>query len=134
MVSNTDTTKAMVITTYQRYNHLKFKELHILLGDDLIQNVKVKIMLGVKIAPNLSWRTHINKSILYCQYYPYQVQTGQNSAANIWNDTICKIIYFSSLWLLLLCVWQCKSGKPFLKMDSEDEICSLLFHMSVQEA
>ncbi len=36
MVSNTDKTKAMIITTYQRYNHLNIKELSILLGEDFI--------------------------------------------------------------------------------------------------
>ncbi len=45
MVSNTDKTKAMIITTYQHHNHLNIKELRILLGEDLIQNVKVEKLL-----------------------------------------------------------------------------------------
>ncbi len=61
MVSNTDKTKAMIITTYQRYNHLNIKELSILLGENFIQNVKVEKLMGVKVDQNLSWRAHIDK-------------------------------------------------------------------------
>ncbi len=48
MISNTDKTKTMIITTYQWYNHHNIKQLSILLGDDLIQNVKVEKMLRMK--------------------------------------------------------------------------------------
>ncbi len=61
MVSNTDTIKAIIITSYQQYNHLNIKELSILLGEDFIQNVKVEKLLGVKVDQNLSWRAHIDK-------------------------------------------------------------------------
>ncbi len=54
MVSNTDKSKAMIITTYQRYNHLNIKDLSILLVEDFIQNVKVEKLLGVKVDQNLS--------------------------------------------------------------------------------
>ncbi len=39
MVLNTNKTKVIVITIYQWYNHLNIRELRILLGEDLIQNV-----------------------------------------------------------------------------------------------
>ncbi len=61
IVSNTDKTKAMIITIHQWYNHLNIKELRILLSEDLIQNVKVEKLLGVKVDQNLSWRAHIDK-------------------------------------------------------------------------
>ncbi len=61
MVSNTNKTKAMIITSYQRYNHFNIREHSILLGVDFIQNVKVEKLLGVKVDQNLSWRAHIDK-------------------------------------------------------------------------
>ncbi len=61
MVSNTDKTKAMIITTDQLYNHLNIKELSILLGEDFIQNIKVETLLGVKVDQNLLWIAHIDK-------------------------------------------------------------------------
>ncbi len=60
-VSNTDKTKAIIITTYQRYNHLNIKELSILLCEDFIQNAKVEKKLYVKVGQNLTWRAHIDK-------------------------------------------------------------------------
>ncbi len=48
MVLNTDNTKTMIITMYQRYNYLHIKEGSILLGNEFIQHVKVEEMLGVK--------------------------------------------------------------------------------------
>ncbi len=47
MVWNTDKTKAMLITTYEWYSHLNIKDFSILLGEDLIQNVKVEELPGL---------------------------------------------------------------------------------------
>ncbi len=60
MISNTDKTKAMIIISYQWYNDLNIKELSIFLGEDFIQNVKVKQLLSMKVDQNRSWRAYID--------------------------------------------------------------------------
>ncbi len=61
MVINTDKTKSMLITTYQRFNKLPVTELQIWVNDQELQNVKVEKLLGVCIDQNLSWKAHTDK-------------------------------------------------------------------------
>lgn len=61
MVPNTDKTKALLVTTYQRYHKLDVKQLNVFLDGKMIKNVKVEKLLGVKVDQNLSWRSHVDK-------------------------------------------------------------------------
>ena len=59
MVINTAKTKCMLITTKQRRNHLRNKQLAITLNDQELQQVKQHKVIGVVVDDNLQWREHV---------------------------------------------------------------------------
>jgi len=61
MAKNTEKTKSMLITTYQKYYKLPVKELTVTLGNLTLQKVKSEKLLGVTIDQTLSWKPHIDR-------------------------------------------------------------------------
>ena len=62
MVGNSDKTKAMLITTYQKEAKLPKKELTIFFQHMQLKNVNSEKLLGVKIDKYLTWKDHVNKT------------------------------------------------------------------------
>ena len=64
MMPNTDKTKCMLITTWQKRLHLSQNEdLCVSLNDLPLENVTSKQLLGVTMNHNLSWEDHINTTV-----------------------------------------------------------------------
>ncbi len=61
MAVNTDKTKAILITTYQRFHKLLMKQLQIYINDQELQNVRVEKLLGMNIDKNMSGKPHTDK-------------------------------------------------------------------------
>ena len=61
MAKNTEKTKAMLITTWQKLCHMDVKELEITIENVQLQNVTHDKLLGVVIDQHMSWKQHIAK-------------------------------------------------------------------------
>jgi hypothetical protein len=62
MAANTDKTKAMMITTYQKEAKLPKKELTVYYDNNKLENVNSEKLLGVKVDKYLTWKEHVNKT------------------------------------------------------------------------
>ncbi|CAB3989417.1 Hypothetical predicted protein [Paramuricea clavata] len=64
MMPNTDKTKCMLITSWQKRLHIPQNEdLCVSLNDIVLENVTSKPLLGVTMNHNLSWEDHINTTV-----------------------------------------------------------------------
>ncbi len=62
MVANTDKTKCMLITTFQKATRLLRTDLNIVLDNVTLDNLDSEELLGVIVDMYLTWKTHVDKT------------------------------------------------------------------------
>ncbi len=62
MVANTDMTKCMLITTFQKATRLPRTNLNIVLDNITLDNVDSEKLLGVIVDKYLTWKHHVDKT------------------------------------------------------------------------
>ncbi len=63
MVANTDKTKCMLITIFQKATRIPRTDLNIVLDNATLDNVDNEKLLGVIVDRYLTWKHHVDKTI-----------------------------------------------------------------------
>ncbi len=97
-------TKSMLITTYQKFDKLHIKQLHVFIRDHELEVVRVEKLLGVNIDQTLPWKSSTEKvyktvSVVLVKFRKIKPFLPVDARIKI-----CQSLVFTHL-VYCICVW-----------------------------